>query len=119
LEGITVTGRRLQTDAAVKATLNECQPQTESSVKINYVRPNYSSEGSEQIQVGFDVKGDTTKAFFELYTMSGARVAQYAISPEQFLAKEIIINTKSLPAAMYVLTLWSGKLKSSEKISVF
>lgn len=116
LEGITLTERRLQVDGALRATVSECDPQTENSVAITFVEPNFVQ--ADGIDVGFDIKGDTTNVFFELYSMNGARLAHYELTPEQFLAREIHLNTRSLPAAMYVLTLRSGKLKSSRKFVV-
>jgi subtilisin family serine protease len=119
LEGITVTGKRLQVDAAIKAATEDCNPHAETYVEITYIHPNLSIVFAEDhVNVGFKATGDTTNAFMQLYAVNGAEIAHFSLSQEDFLQKFVRINISSLPAGTYVVTLRNGKLKSSAKFVV-
>jgi len=117
LNGITVTGRRLQTDAAIRAATEDCNPHQETYVEISYVRPSLIHEGI--VNVGFKATGDTTNTFMKLYSVNGAEIAHLLISEDDFLQKRVQIPVSSLPIGTYVVTLWNGKLKSSSKFVVY
>jgi len=117
LDGITVTGKRLESDAAMRAASEDCTSHAETFVEISYIHPNLVHLG--YVDVGFKATGDTTNAHMQLYSVNGSEIAQYSISADDFLKKYIRINTASLPIGTYVVTLWNGKLKSSSKFVVY
>ena len=120
LQGITVTGKRLQTDAALRTATEDCNPHTETFVEITYINPSLISllVGPSHIDIGFKATGDTTNAFMTLYSVNGGEIAQFSLSQDDFLQKRVRFNISSLPAGAYVVTLWNGKLKSSAKFVV-
>ncbi len=118
LDGITVTGKRLQADAAVKAAAEDCTSHgDETYVEITYIRPNLVRSG--YVNVGFTATGDTTNAVMQLYSINGAEIAHYSISADDFLQNRVQIDAGPLPAGTYVVTLRNGKLKSSDKFVVY
>jgi subtilisin family serine protease len=117
LKEITVTGKRLQVDAALKATAIDCGPVMTSGVQILYIRPNLVH--LEDIQAFFEVKGDTSTAYFELYNATGARVYHYPITDAEFGQKYLTIDASPLAAGVYFLTLRNKKEKSTRKFVVY
>lgn len=108
LEDITVTGKRLQTDAAIRRTLFSCVNMVIDSVRIISVQPNPSTSGF--IDVYFAVTGDTTGAAFDLYTLNGSWIKSFAISAEEFAQGYIrFFSRDPLPAGIYILTLRNNK----------
>jgi hypothetical protein len=117
LNQITSTGKRLQVNAAMNATLVDCGQIPLGGINIFSVQPNPSR--LENVEVLFEVKGDTTTAFIELYSSTGARVYQIPLSAEQFAQGSIQINTAMLPAGIYLLTLRNQKEKVTRKLFVY
>lgn len=116
LNGITVTGRRLQTDAVIKSATEDCNPHQETAVEITYIHPSLDDQG--YIDVGFIATGDTASTVLKLYSVNGNEIAGYALTQDDYLQKKTRIVTASLPVGTYVVTLWNGKLKSSGKFVV-
>ena len=111
LNGITVTGKRVQTDAFIRSATEDCNPHVETGVEITYIHPSLNDEG--YVDVGFIATGDTANAVLKLYAFDGKEISTYYLSQEDFLLKKVRIETPSLPVGTYVATLWNGKLKSS------
>ncbi|HEX5113546.1 MAG TPA: S8 family serine peptidase [Saprospiraceae bacterium] len=116
LDGITVTGKRLDSYAVIREASEVCNPHTETAVQISYINPSLDDQGF--VEVGFTATGDTANAFMKLYAFSGEEIAKFSLGQAEFLEKKVRIVTTSLPQGAYVVTLWNGKLKSSEKFFV-
>ena len=116
LEDITTTGKRVQVDAAMQATLTDCGVITEESVRIRFIAPNPAIENFAKIF--FEVKGDTSTATLDLYTVSGALVSSDPISQEDYQQGYIYIDTKPLASAIYLVTLRNNKNKATAKLFV-
>ncbi|MDQ3015287.1 MAG: S8 family peptidase [Bacteroidota bacterium] len=120
LNDITRTGKRLQTDAAMAETLEgDCDETENSGVRILLAYPNPPEEN--QIQVDFEITGDTTGAFIELYTTTGALVEHYELDQTTFSEGlgSVQIKTVRLPPAIYLLTLRRGKEKDTVKLFLY
>jgi subtilisin family serine protease len=117
LQGMTLTGKRLQTDAALKATITECSTTVVESIRILGVSPNPAS--LEWAKVYFEVKGDTSSAVFDLYSINGARINSFPISTAEFQQGYIEIDTGPLAAAVYLVTLRNKKQKATSKLFVY
>ncbi len=116
LDEITVTGRRIQVDAALKKTLEDCGLTGEGEIDITSVRPNPVKTGS--VEVFFEYTGDITDAFFELFTVTGAKLGQFTLSFQDIERKSFVLDTRSLPAAVYMLTLRLDDKKITRKVVV-
>ena len=116
LEGITLTGKRLQVDAAMHQTVSNCDATPEGGVSILSVYPNPSLINSSEVY--FEVKGDTSTASFELYALNGSLIQSFPISSDQFAQGHIDINTDPLPAGIYLLSLQNKKEKATVKLFV-
>lgn len=116
LDEITVTGRRLQVDAALKKTLEDCGLTGEGDIDITSVRPNPVRTGSVEVQ--FEYTGDITNAFYEVFTATGALLGKFNLSFQDIERKSFILDTRSLPAAVYMLTLRLDDKKITRKLVV-
>jgi len=114
LDEITVTGKRLQVDAALKATITECGATTDNSVKILSIRPNPSMD--EDIKVYFELTGDITEAYFELFSSNGAKKAEIEVDYEAAELGYISIHRESLLPGIYLVTLRNGDKKVTRKL---
>lgn len=117
LNSLTVTGKRLQADAALRATDENCSPTVEDKIEILYVGPNPVHQ--EQVHVGFQVVGDTSTAYFELYAVNGMKLAHFPIRSEEFASQQLLVPTATLPAGIYMLSLRNQKQKVTRKIFVY
>ncbi len=117
LEGITVTGKRLQVDAALRATVADCGVETQPEVRIRFIAPNPVS--LDFARVYFELKGDTSTAFFDLYTVNGDWVNTFPITQEEFQQGYLNLDTKPLAAAIYLVTLRNKKYKATAKLFVY
>jgi subtilisin family serine protease len=117
LEDLTVTGKRLDVRAAMEATLaGDCEAVDSSTVKIVGISPNPPGQG--ETFVYFESKADTADTFLELFTMSGASINQFLLSDADFSQGFLKINTRSLVAGMYIITIRNKKHKDSARIFV-
>jgi hypothetical protein len=113
LDEITVTGRRLQVDAAIKSTITDCGASTENSVKILSIRPNPAKD--EDAKVYFEVTGDITEAYFEIYGSNGVKKAEIEVDYEAAELGYITLHSQSLLPGMYLVTLRIGDKKVTRK----
>ena len=115
LQGITVTGKRLQTDKAIERALLACDSVQGSGVRIISAQPNPSLGGL--IRINFAVSGDTSTALFDLYAVNGAWIKTFDITAAEFAQGYIDLFAKSpLPAGIYFLTLRNRKEKATIKL---
>ncbi len=117
LDGITTTGKRLEADAALGATNQHCAPDTEDEIRILRIGPNPAN--GEVVEVGFEVAGDTSTAFFDLYAANGAKLFHFPIDASQFASGTIRVPTETLPAGVYLLSLRNQKQKVTKKLFVY
>jgi subtilisin family serine protease len=117
LNEITLTGKRLQADAALKATITNCGEEPAGELEISSIYPNPVT--IYDTRVFFRVNGDTTSAFFELYTTTGARIYHRSITQGEFTQGFIEFNAGALPAGIYLVTLRNSKAKVTRKFFVF
>jgi subtilisin family serine protease len=117
LNEITLTGKRLQADAALKATIANCGEEPTGELEIREVSPNPGT--LQDTRVYFQVNGDTTSAFFEIYTTSGARVYHRSITSGEFAQGYIELNAGALPAGIYLITLRNNKAKVTRRFFVY
>lgn len=116
LEGITLTGKRLQTDAALLETISDCGNENRPAVKIHTLQPNPSLDG--MVRAYFEVNSDTSQVMFDFYTTSGALVSSNLVSQEEFLQGYIDLDTGGLSSGVYLLTIRHGKDKDTVKVFV-
>jgi subtilisin family serine protease len=116
LEDITTTGKRVQVNAAMQATLTDCGVITEESVRIRFIAPNPSRENFAKIY--FEVIGDTSTASLDLYSVNGTLVSTDPISQEEFQQGYIYLDTKPLASAIYLVTLRNKKNKATAKLFI-
>ncbi len=120
LEDITATGRRIQVNAAMQETLDlNCDAPEVEGIKILSAFPNPPKE-DHHVTVSFEAPGDTSEVYLELYTITGAMVAHYDLTPDNFAdgVGNIDINTEGLPPAIYLVTIRRGKEKDTVKLFV-
>ncbi|MEP6793343.1 MAG: S8 family peptidase [Saprospiraceae bacterium] len=117
LQGITVTGKRLQTDAALRAALAQCGTTVEPVLRIISISPNPTS--LEMAKVNIQVRGDSTNVIYEVYSTNGALVKSNAVTPEEIHQGYFFLDTKPLAAALYLVTLRRNKEKDTVKLFVY
>jgi subtilisin family serine protease len=117
LQEITVTGKRIQTDAALRQTVAACGVESNPAVLIKYILPN--PVRSDVAKIYFEVRGDTSTAYIDVYTTAGARVKSFPINQEEFQQGYVELDTKPLAAALYFVTIRSKKYKSTNKLFVY
>ncbi len=120
LDGITVTGKRIQMNAAMQETLElNCDEPESGSLKIVSLYPNPPKQ-DQHVTVRFEVAGDTSEVFLEIYTVAGAMMAHYDVTAENFAdgLGNIDLNTAGLPPAIYLVTIRRGKEKDTVKLFV-
>ncbi len=113
---MTVTGKRLQADAAMQATVADCGMNIGTALDIFSIRPN--PVGPDDIKVYFTVPEDATNPFFEIFTVTGARVTRVAIENSDIEQGFIRINANPLSAGIYLLTLRNDKDSVTRKLVV-
>ncbi|MEO6133285.1 MAG: S8 family peptidase [Saprospiraceae bacterium] len=117
LESVTVTGKRLQVDAAIKAAYDECKAIVHPELKILSITPNPIS--LEKTRVNFISRGDSTALEYEVYTTNGDRVYTSGISAAEVVQGFFLLDTQSLAAAIYLVTLRNKKEKATAKLFVY
>lgn len=110
LQGLTVTGKRLQTDAAVRKTTELCRSNVTPGVRILSVRPN--PPVSDLVQVYFEVVGDTSTAIFDLFSANGSLINSYPISSQEFQQGYLSFRTLPLVSGVYFISLRNKKEKA-------
>ncbi|MFZ1678429.1 MAG: S8 family peptidase [Saprospiraceae bacterium] len=117
LQDITVTGKRLQTDAALKAALSECSSNVEPVLRIISISPNPSS--LEMAKVNIQVRGDSANVTYDVYTTNGALVKSGEVTTDEIHQGYFLFDTKPLAAALYMVTLRRNKEKDTMKLFVY
>jgi len=117
LQGITLTGKRLQADAALRVTVAECDVVVESGIRILSIAPNPVSLDFTRIYI--EVRGDTLNTFFDLFMVNGARVKSDPVSLEEIHQGYLDLDTRPLAAAVYLVTLRNNKNKDTAKLFVY
>lgn len=116
LEGLIVTGGRLNAATAMEATVSEnCNAQDSSGVKILGISPN---PPVSETFVYFESKSDTALTQILVYTVTGALVQEYALSTAEFAQGFVRINTSGFPAGMYMVTIRNRKHKDTVRLFV-
>ncbi|MBK9984418.1 MAG: S8 family peptidase [Saprospiraceae bacterium] len=117
LQGITVTGKRIQTDAAIKAALAQCSTSVEPVLRIISIFPNPAS--LEKVKVHVLVRGDSTNVACDVYATNGALVRSFPVTSDEINQGYFLLDTKPLAAALYMVTLRRNKEKDTFKLFVY
>ncbi len=116
LQSVTVTGKRIQADAAMKATNADCGTEVEPEVKIISIVPNPAR--LEMARIYLIVKGDTTDTFMDLFTSNGDWLNTFPVSHAEIVQGYYDLNVSPLPAGVYLLTLRNREKKNTFKLVV-
>lgn len=116
LTDMTVTGRRLQADAAMLATVADCGMNVPSGIQILSIRPNPGYGWQDEVKVYFQVSDDITDAFFEVFTSTGAKLMEIKVDEAIASLGFITLNGWLLPPAVYFVTLRGGGKKVTRKL---
>ncbi len=116
LENITLSGKRLQTDAALQALMNECVDDDQTKALIRFIAPNPTKNGV--IKLFFEAPDESTDIFVEVYSIIGVKVRRSVISKEEYRQGFLTINTSTLPVGLYIISLHSGSQFDSTKLVV-
>lgn len=117
LRDVTLSGRRLQTDAAVKAAFTDCSNVVVPVLKIISIAPNPVS--LDIARVFIKVRGDSTDVNYDIYTTKGDRVKYGKVTSEEINQGYFLLDTKPLAAALYMLTLSRNKEKDTAKLFIY
>ena len=117
LTDMTVTGKRLQADAALNATVTDCGMNTEDGVNIVSIRPNPSAYW-EGVKVYFELTGDIQDAFFEVFSSTGAKIHEIGIDDMIAELGYIQLDKSYLVPGVYFVTLRGGDQKVTRKLVV-
>ena len=114
LSDLTVTGKRLDVNAAMRATVTDCGPITESGVQILSIRPNPSR--AEEVKIYFDITPDIHDAFLEVFNATGVKVLEVGIDQTIASLGYVRLDGSALPAAVYLVKLEGGGKKVTRKL---
>lgn len=118
LEGITTTGRRIQADAALRASRNLCGGGEPRALDITGLLPNpVSAQGSRITFIAKDI--DAGPFRIDICGPNGARVGRFDLSPAELANGYVDLDTRGLPAGVYLVTLWQGRKKASQKLLIY
>ncbi|HEY3387071.1 MAG TPA: S8 family peptidase, partial [Saprospiraceae bacterium] len=115
LNEVTVTGKRLQVNAALQATITGCGDTSNSEINIVSIRPNPSSFASD-VKVFFEVPADYSDAYFELFDAIGAKLAEIKIDFDAAEQGFISLDSRQMAAGVYFVTLRLGDNKVTRKL---
>jgi subtilisin family serine protease len=115
LNEITFTGKRLQVDAALRATVTDCGGSTESEVQILSIRPNPAIYWTD-VKVYFKVTGDITGAYFEIFDAVGKKIGEIPVDIVNAADGYIELDSRSLLPGVYFITLQKGDIKVAHKL---
>jgi subtilisin family serine protease len=115
LNEITYSGKRLQVDAALRATLTDCGVPAEPTINILSIRPNPSLD-AEDVRVYFEVTGDITGTYFEIFDAIGAKIAEIPVDVIDVEQGYITIDGRGIFAGVYLVTLRQGDKKVTRKL---
>lgn len=116
LTDMTVTGKRLDANAAIRETIGEnCGVDPEAGIEILDIRPNPSAFNQE-VKVYFKITGDISDAYFELFTATGAKVREIKIDETVAAEGFIKLDGINLMPAVYFITMNGGGQKVTRKV---
>jgi subtilisin family serine protease len=115
LNEITYSGKRLQVDAALKATVADCGMPEEPTINILSIRPNPSLD-AQDVKVYFEATGDITGTYFELFDAIGAKVAEIPVDVIDVEQGYITLDGRGIFAGVYFVTLRHGDKKVVRKL---
>jgi hypothetical protein len=116
LYGKTLSGNRLQVDAAAQQLLNECQHEYKSKIDIRFISPNPVL--ANIIKFYFEVLGDASDIYFEMYNINGGLTQSSRINLEDIYKGYISVNASSLPAGLYLIVFGNKNQKEFAKVVV-
>lgn len=116
LNGITLSGKRLQADAAMQTLLGTCGGNIQNKAFIRFISPNPA--GSGKTKLFFEILGTNSKIYLEIYSLNGVQIQNSILNPEELIQGFITINTKDLPAGLYFVTLRDENNIQTTKIIV-
>ncbi len=117
LQDITVTGKRLQADAALKAAMAQCSNVVEPILRIVSISPNPVRLAVAKVNI--HVRGDSTNVVYDVYTANGALVRSSPVTIDEIHQGYFLFDTKPLAAALYMVTLRRNKEKDTFKLVVY
>lgn len=116
LEGITLSGRRLQADAAISGVLAPCINMDKESISIRFVRA--SPNNNRDIYVNFEFTHLKSGLEISLYSSNGVRVYTRRLNDSEMLNGIFKVDTDSLVSGIYFLSLEGSNSVSTSKILV-
>ena len=117
LEGITLSGKRLQVDAALLALQNECEENPSSKASIRFLAPNPTNSGS--VKLYFETSGVFSNTTIKLYSINGIMMQNTSLSNEDYRQGYTTIKTGSLPYGMYLVELTNINQSEIAKLIVW
>ena len=115
LEGITLTGKRLQTDAALVSIMTGCGNDANQDVSIRFIAPNPT--GLNGTKIFFEGLADAN-SFVELYSITGTRIYTSPVRKEEFTQGFITFKTSSLARGLYFVSLRNLKQNATAKLFI-
>jgi subtilisin family serine protease len=116
LSEITVTGKRIQVDAAMEATRTNCAPTPDDNLEIKEINPNPAY--GNYVDIVFEVIGDTASALMEVHMVNGVKLREFALSDADFANGLIRMSTVGLPGGMYLVTLRNSEARVTRKVFI-
>src|SRR5690606_197280 len=100
LEDITTTGRRIQADAALRATRNPCGGGNPPQFDISALLPNpVRTEGTRIVFTAKDLPARDLR--LDIYAANGALVGRFGLTEADVTRGYHDLDTRSLPAGVY------------------
>ncbi len=103
LEGYTLSGKRLQIDAAMRILLDQCQGNVQNETQIRFLAPNPVTTGKTKLF--FEITEWNSQIYYDIYSVTGSKIQSELISIEEYNQGYIDINTKSLAFGLYFIVL--------------
>jgi hypothetical protein len=118
LEGITLSGKRLQTNAALQYAVNECEGRHQQKLLIRFIIPNPSA--STGIKIYFEVIGRNQNDIqVELYSINGVKIYNSFLSQDDLDQGYFVFPEIALPSNIYLVSLMMDKEVQTAKLFVY
>lgn len=116
LQGITVSGKRLQVNQALETIKSYCTEPIQLNDLINFLAPNPTGNGRAKLYFkSYDFR---TKLLFEIYSLTGIKIQSRLVEEAEFQHGFITIDTRQFPSGVYIVSLQDDDSIESLKLIV-
>lgn len=116
LQNITLTGKRLQVNSALKIIMQNCDKENNENISIRFITPNPAFSNS--VRLYFESMLDTMNTTFNLYTINGVKMESFTLHQEEYTQGFADINIRSLSPGIYLIVMQNRNQSTISKLII-